>query len=147
VTGKVIGIAVVLLALGAGLAVAATQTAASDGTNICVNDTNGLMREAETCRDGEHALLLGGGGGGSVRVTQDGSLTVPWGGTGSAKVLPLTGVTISGQCDVFSAPFGLAMRHARDVSPLQQEGVFDTVRDWPALGLPFALGIIGRLDG
>jgi hypothetical protein len=38
---------------------------------------------------------------------------------------------------------GLAMRHARDLSPLQQEGVFDTVRDWPALGSPFALGIIG----
>lgn len=38
---------------------------------------------------------------------------------------------------------GLAMRHARELSPLQQEGVFDTVRDWPAFGSPFALGIIG----
>ncbi len=104
-TGKVIGIAVVLLALGAGIAVAATQTAASDGTNVCVNDTNGLMRAAESCRDGEHALVIGGGGG-TVRVTQNGSFTVPWGGTGSGKVLPLTGVTISGQCDVFSTPFG-----------------------------------------
>lgn len=40
---------------------------------------------------------------------------------------------------------GLAMRSARDLSAVQQEGVFDVVKDWPALGAPFALSIIGTL--
>jgi hypothetical protein len=40
---------------------------------------------------------------------------------------------------------GLAMRSARDLSAVQQEGVFTVVKDWPALGPPFALSIIGTL--
>jgi hypothetical protein len=40
---------------------------------------------------------------------------------------------------------GLAMRSARDLSAVQQEGVFDTVKDWPAFGAPFALSVIGTL--
>lgn len=40
---------------------------------------------------------------------------------------------------------GLAMRSARDLSPSQQEGVFKAVEDWPVLGPPFALSIIGTL--
>lgn len=40
---------------------------------------------------------------------------------------------------------GLAMRSARDLSAVQQEGVFDVVKDWPALGPPFALSIVGSL--
>jgi len=40
---------------------------------------------------------------------------------------------------------GLAMRSARDLSAIQQEGVFNVVEDWPALGPPFALSIIGTL--
>ncbi len=40
---------------------------------------------------------------------------------------------------------GLAMRTARDLSATQQEGVLTVVKDWPALGPPFALGIIGSL--
>jgi hypothetical protein len=40
---------------------------------------------------------------------------------------------------------GLAMRSARDLSVVQQEGVFDVVKDWPALGPPFTLSIIGTL--
>jgi hypothetical protein len=40
---------------------------------------------------------------------------------------------------------GLAMRSARDLSAVQQEGVFDVVRDWPAVGPPFALSIVGTL--
>jgi hypothetical protein len=40
---------------------------------------------------------------------------------------------------------GLAMRSARDLSPVQQEGVFDVVKDWPAVGPPFVLSIIGTL--
>src|SRR2546422_403787 len=97
-------VVVVVLAAGAGVAFAATQTAASGGTNVCVNDTNGLMRVAETCREGEHPLAIGGGG--SVQVTQNGTFSVPWGETGTDKVLPLTGVTVSGRCELFSAPFG-----------------------------------------
>jgi hypothetical protein len=40
---------------------------------------------------------------------------------------------------------GLAMRSARDLSAVQQEGVFEVVRDWPAVGPPFALSILGTL--
>ena len=38
---------------------------------------------------------------------------------------------------------GLAMRNARDLSAVQQEGVFEVVKDWPAAGPPFALSIVG----
>jgi hypothetical protein len=40
---------------------------------------------------------------------------------------------------------GLAMRSARDLSAVQQAGVFEVVKDWPALGAPFALSIVGTL--
>jgi hypothetical protein len=40
---------------------------------------------------------------------------------------------------------GLAMRSARDLSAVQQEGVFDVVKDWPAVGPPFVLSIVGTL--
>jgi hypothetical protein len=40
---------------------------------------------------------------------------------------------------------GLAMRDARDLSAVQQEGVFEVVKDWPAVGPPFALSIVGTL--
>jgi hypothetical protein len=40
---------------------------------------------------------------------------------------------------------GLAMRSARDLSTVLQEGVFDVVSDWPAVGPPFALSIVGTL--
>ena len=40
---------------------------------------------------------------------------------------------------------GLAMRSARDLSAVQQDGVFEVVRDWPAAGPPFALSIVGTL--
>ena len=38
---------------------------------------------------------------------------------------------------------GLAMREARDLSPTQQDGVLAVVQDWPGLGPPFALSILG----
>jgi hypothetical protein len=40
---------------------------------------------------------------------------------------------------------GLAMRNARDLTAVQQEGVFEVVKDWPAVGPPFALSIVGTL--
>jgi hypothetical protein len=40
---------------------------------------------------------------------------------------------------------GLAMRSARDLSAVQQEGVSQAVRDWPGVGPPFALSIVGTL--
>jgi hypothetical protein len=40
---------------------------------------------------------------------------------------------------------GLAMRSARDLSAVQQEGVFEVVKSWPAVGAPFALSVIGTL--
>ena len=42
---------------------------------------------------------------------------------------------------------GLAMRSARDLSATQQEGVFEVVKDWPGLGPPFALSIVGTPGG
>ena len=38
---------------------------------------------------------------------------------------------------------GLAMRSARDLSTVQQEGVFDVAKSWSAFGPPFALSVIG----
>ena len=38
---------------------------------------------------------------------------------------------------------GLAMRTARDLSATQQDGVLAVVQDWPSLGAPFALSILG----
>jgi uncharacterized membrane protein len=101
----IVAAVVAVLALGAGVALAATQTTASGGTNVCVNDQNGLVRVAETCRAGEQPLTIGGGGG-NAQVTQHGTFTVPWGETGTGKVLPLTGVTVSGRCDRFTPPPG-----------------------------------------
>ena len=40
---------------------------------------------------------------------------------------------------------GLAMHSARDLSAEQQVGVFTVVKDWPGLGPPFALSIVGTL--
>jgi hypothetical protein len=41
---------------------------------------------------------------------------------------------------------GLAMRSARDLSPAEQNGVWETVKDWPGLDPPvFALNIVGTL--
>jgi hypothetical protein len=94
---------VAVLALGAGVAYADTQSTASGATNVCVNDTNGLMRVDTTCRDAEHALTIGGGGSG--QVTQSGTFTVPADETGAGKVLPLTGVTVSGRCLTSPSPF------------------------------------------
>jgi hypothetical protein len=37
------------------------------------------------------------------------------------------------------------MRDARDLSATQQEGVLAVVRDWPGLGSPFALSIVGTV--
>jgi hypothetical protein len=100
----IVAVVVGVLALGAGVAFAATQATASDGTDVCVNDTNGLVRVADVCRDGEHPLTIGGGG--ATQVTQNGTFSVPWGETGSGKVLPLTGVTITGRCDAIPPEFG-----------------------------------------
>jgi len=99
---KIIPAVVVVLALGAGVAYAATQMESSDGTNVCVNQTNGLMRASSTCRDGEYAMTIGGGS--DVRVTQSGTFTVDGGVTSTPVTLPLTGVTISGKCEVQTPP-------------------------------------------
>lgn len=95
---------VVVLALGAGVAFAASHRGSSAGTNVCVNATNGLMRVAPTCREGEYPLTIGGGS--DVQVTQNGTFSVPWGETGTGKALPLTGVTVSGRCQLAPPEFG-----------------------------------------
>jgi hypothetical protein len=41
---------------------------------------------------------------------------------------------------------GLAMRNARDLSPAEQNGVWETVKDWPGFDVPvFTLNIVGTL--
>jgi hypothetical protein len=90
------------IALGAGVALAASQT--SSISSACVNDVNGLMRASETCRDGEHLVAIGSGS--NVAVTQNGSFTVAANASGGAKTLPLTGATLSGRCETFTSPFG-----------------------------------------
>jgi hypothetical protein len=100
----IVAVAVAVLAVGAGVAFAATQATASGGTNVCVNNTNGVVRVADICRDGEHPLTIGGGG--ATQVTQNGTFNVPWDQSGNGKTLPLTGVTISGRCDVIPPEFG-----------------------------------------
>jgi hypothetical protein len=96
--------AVAVLALGAGAAVAATQLVSSTVTSVCVNDTNGLLRAASSCREGEHAASIGGGG--NVQATQHGTFTVAWGQTDAGTVLPLTGVKITARCDVTPPELG-----------------------------------------
>lgn len=93
---------VVVLALGAGVAYAATQVASADGTQVCVNQVNGLMRVSSTCREGEDAMTIGSGS--NVVVTQSGSFTVPVGTISESKALPLTGVTVAGNCQLASPP-------------------------------------------
>ena len=97
----IVAVAAGLLALGAGVALAATRTSAV--TSACVNDTNGLMRAADTCRDGEHRAQIGAAGGGGPVVTRN-RFTVPAGDTGGTKTLPLTGVAVSGNCQAFPGP-------------------------------------------
>ena len=93
---------VAVLALGAGAAYAATQLASSDATQVCVNQTNGLMRASSTCRDGEYPMTIGGGS--ELRVTQEGSFTVTGSATSTPVTLPLTGVQVSGKFEVQTPP-------------------------------------------
>ena len=94
---------IIVLGLGTGGAFAASHLAASGGTAVCVNDTNGLMRASATCREGEHALSIGGGGG-NVQATQSGKFTVAEGETSAGKALPLSGVSVSARCDAVPGP-------------------------------------------
>jgi len=89
---------VAVLVLGVGAAYATTQIGSSNGTEVCVNQANGLIRVSSTCREGEYPLIVGGGG--SVQVTQRGTLTVTAGSTSAAATLPLTGVSVTGRCEV-----------------------------------------------
>jgi hypothetical protein len=100
----IFAVGVAVFALGAGVAFAATQATTSGGTDVCVNNANGLVRVADRCRDGEHPLTIGGGG--ATEVTQNGTFSVPWGETGGGKVLPLTGASISGRCETIPPQFG-----------------------------------------
>ena len=93
---------VVVLALGAGVAYAATQLASTDGTQVCVNQTNGLMRASSTCREGEYAMTIGGGS--DVVATPSGRVTVALGAASAPMTLPLTGLTVQGTCERVNAP-------------------------------------------
>ena len=79
---------------------AATQLASTDGTQVCVNKTNGLMRATSTCRESESSITIGGGN--DVVVTQNGTVTVGV-GENASKALPLTGITVTGRCELLPA--------------------------------------------
>jgi hypothetical protein len=96
VKGSFVGL--VILVLGAGVAFAATRSTSSAGLSVCVNQTNGLMRAASECREGENSLTIGGGGG-NATATQNGVFSVPLNTTAGGKTLPLTGLTLSGRCE------------------------------------------------
>jgi hypothetical protein len=93
---------VAVLVLGAGVAYAATQLASADGTQVCVNRTNGLMRASSACRVGEYALTIGGGS--DAKVTSSGSQNVAFGATSTPVTLPLTGMTVTAVCDRQNPP-------------------------------------------
>ena len=93
---------VAVLALGAGVAYAATQLQSSNGTAVCVNQTNGLMRASSDCRAGEYAMTIGGGS--DVVVTSSGTVTVDLGATSTPVTLPLTSITVTAVCDRANAP-------------------------------------------
>ena len=99
---KIIASVVVVLALGAGVAYAATQLASTDGTQVCVNQTNGLMRASSTCRDGEYAMTIGGGS--DTAVTASGKVTIGLSGESDPITLPLTGLVVTGKCELQNAP-------------------------------------------
>jgi len=107
---KLIASVAALLALSAGVAYAATQLSSEVVTQVCVNDTNGLMRASSDCRGGEHLATIGGGGG-SVQVTQKGTFTVAAGET-AGEALPLTAVTVSGVCQL-DPGYGILYAKAR----------------------------------
>jgi hypothetical protein len=99
----IVAVAAGVVAACAGVGYAATQSAPV--TSACVNDTNGLMRAAEACRDGEHRVSIGAAGGGAA-VTQNGPFSLAPGASGGGKTLPLTGAIVSGRCETSTGPFG-----------------------------------------
>lgn len=107
-TRRIAAFAVVALALGSGVAYAATQLSSSDGTEVCVNNVNGLVRVASSCRDGEYPLTIGDGGS-SVAVRNGTFANVPWGTTSPGVTLPLTGVTVAGKCDVVNYGYDVGL--------------------------------------
>ena len=127
---------VAVLALGAGAAFAATQLASADATQVCVNQTNGLLRASSTCREGEYAMTIGGGS--ELRVTQQGSFTVTGSATSTPVTLPLTGVQVSGKFEV------------QTQSPYPEAGLARIVLSAPSAGTMDAFttpGNVGTIGG
>jgi hypothetical protein len=52
-------------------------------------------------------------------------------------------VFFSGYDTLAAIGTGLTVREVRDLSPSRQDGVLAVVQDWPGLGPPFALAILG----
>ena len=133
----IIASVVVVLSLGAGVAYAATQMTSSEETQVCVNQTNGLMRASTACRDGEYAMTIGGGS--ELRVTQRGSFTVTGDATSTPVTLPLTGVQVSGKFEVQTLP-----------SPYPVAGLARIVLSAPSAGTMDAFttpGNVGTIGG
>ena len=101
--GRVLASVAAVLVLGVGAAYATAQVGSSAGTQVCVNETNGIMRATPMCREGEYSLAIGGGS--DVTVTQNGTFTVNPGQSASES-LPLTGITVTGTCVLEALPTG-----------------------------------------
>jgi hypothetical protein len=93
---RVGGSTVLVLLVAGGVAVAATRSAAADpnGVSVCVNKTNGLVRVADTCRDHETTMALGGS---DLQVTR-GEVTLAVGAQAVTGTLPVTGLRLTGEC-------------------------------------------------
>ena len=100
---RIAGSALLVLLVGTGIAVAATRGAAdSEGVTACVNNTNGLVRIDQTCREGETATVLGGGASG--QITYGEAASVPFGTDAAPQALPVTGVALTPRCIVQTGP-------------------------------------------
>ena len=128
---RIVASVVGVLALSAGAAYAATQFAASDGTQVCVGTENGLMRVASTCRASEYRLTIGGGSTSfrRVEVMQDITNYVPPSGA------PDSTLSLSASCNPDEKVAGggaLGFLHLVTPSSFVSEGYGFVRASWPS---------------
>jgi hypothetical protein len=126
---RIIASVLIVLALSAGVAYAAMQSTSANGTQVCVNSANGLMRVDSTCRATEYPLTIGGGSTSfrRVEVTQDVSDYVPASGP-PGSVLSLSASCATGEKVVGGGALGY--QHFEAVPPFDRWGYVDA--SWPS---------------
>jgi hypothetical protein len=93
---RVAGSALLALLVAGGVAVAATRSTGAEpnATSVCVNNTNGLVRVSNSCREHETAMALGGS---SLQITR-GAVTLAAGAEAVTGTLPVTGLRLTATC-------------------------------------------------